>query len=140
MAYAISGGSGVLDHRLNRDLDTDDPYNTYRRPGLPPGPICSPGVASLHAAAEAIEQRQSLFRGRMDRADTRCQDGGSAFAQCGAMEGVAAGGAGAGCSGEVSRCRSRSCGGGGVDRLARDDGRARAADAGQQNNIGRRYE
>jgi UPF0755 protein len=30
----------------------EHPYNTYRYPGLPPGPICSPGLASLKAVLE----------------------------------------------------------------------------------------
>ena len=32
------------------DLEADSAYNTYRHAGLPPGPICNPGVAALRAA------------------------------------------------------------------------------------------
>lgn len=34
----------------NADLQINSPYNTYRYPGLPPGPICNPSLASIDAA------------------------------------------------------------------------------------------
>ena len=43
------------------DLKRDSAYNTYRHPGLPPGPICSPGVASLQAAMHPAESRFLYF-------------------------------------------------------------------------------
>jgi UPF0755 protein len=37
------------------DLDTPSPYNTYLNDGLPPGPICSPQIASIEAAAHPAQ-------------------------------------------------------------------------------------
>jgi len=46
-------GLGGLDRPLyTRDLRTDGPYNTYRRRGLPPTPINSPGLESIKAVLE----------------------------------------------------------------------------------------
>ncbi len=49
-----------------RDLELDSPYNTYRYPGLPPGPICSPGLASLLAAATPADVPYIYFVSRND--------------------------------------------------------------------------
>lgn len=38
-----------------QDLKIESPYNTYLHPGLPPGPICNPGLASIKAALNPEE-------------------------------------------------------------------------------------
>jgi UPF0755 protein len=45
--YAMGEHKDVV---LEKDLQVDNPYNTYRYPGLPPGPIASPGLKSIEAA------------------------------------------------------------------------------------------
>ena len=45
-----------------RDLQTDTPYNTYTRAGLPPTPIALPGAAALAAALQAGPHRSAVFR------------------------------------------------------------------------------
>lgn len=44
-----------------KHLTIDSPYNTYRYPGLPPGPISSPGGASLRAALFPADVRYRYF-------------------------------------------------------------------------------
>lgn len=44
--YAVGKDRQAL---TRADLQTDSPYNTYRRPALPPGPIDSPGLAAIRA-------------------------------------------------------------------------------------------
>jgi UPF0755 protein len=50
----------------SRHLEMDGPYNTYRRVGLPPTPICNPGLKSLQAAVHPIETKDMFFVARGD--------------------------------------------------------------------------
>jgi UPF0755 protein len=59
--------SGKYDGNIRRvDLEIDSPYNTYRHPGLPPGPIASPGLASLQAALHPAPVQDLYFVSRND--------------------------------------------------------------------------
>jgi UPF0755 protein len=49
-----------------RDLQTDTPYNTYTRGGLPPTPIAMPGKASLLAALQPAPSKALYFVARGD--------------------------------------------------------------------------
>ena len=49
-----------------RDLQTDTPYNTYTRTGLPPTPISMPGKASLLAAVQPERTKALYFVARGD--------------------------------------------------------------------------
>ncbi|MBN2200222.1 MAG: endolytic transglycosylase MltG [Candidatus Aminicenantes bacterium] len=48
--YALKREGGFDGDLKYRDLRLDNPYNTYRYSGLPPGPICNPGREALEAA------------------------------------------------------------------------------------------
>ncbi len=64
VVYAISDGMYNVDRVLYKDLEVDSPYNTYKYTGLPIGPICSPGIKSIEAAAKP--DRNSYYYYRVD--------------------------------------------------------------------------
>ncbi len=52
---------------INRsDLELDSPYNTYLYPGLPPGPIASPGAESISAALNPVDTKYLYFVSKND--------------------------------------------------------------------------
>jgi conserved hypothetical protein, YceG family len=51
--YHLTEGRSKLGREiLRRDLERDNPYNTYTRAGLPPTPLCNPGNHALSAVAQ----------------------------------------------------------------------------------------
>jgi len=51
---------------LEVDMQVDSPYNTYLYGGLPPGPICSPGLASIQAVLEPADTAYLFFFSKFD--------------------------------------------------------------------------
>jgi UPF0755 protein len=64
--YALQRAGSFNGNLRRDDLQFDSPYNTYRYPGLPPGPIASPGKASLEAAAHPADVDYVYFVSRND--------------------------------------------------------------------------
>ena len=63
----IYGLGASFDGNLRKaDLQRDTPHNTYTRAGLPPTPICMPGLASLQAAAHPAKTDALYFVARGD--------------------------------------------------------------------------
>ncbi len=62
--YAIKRETGnydtIIKRVLNRDLEIDSPYNTYKYPGIPPGPIAMPDISSIEAVLNP-EKHDFLF-------------------------------------------------------------------------------
>jgi UPF0755 protein len=64
--FALERAGRYTGNLTREDLRFDSPYNTYRYAGLPPGPIASPGRASLEAAASPADAPYLYFVSRND--------------------------------------------------------------------------
>jgi UPF0755 protein len=62
--YAM--GDFKIQRLLSKHLDFDNPYNTYRYAGLPPGPICLPSINALDAALNAPTTNYIYFCAKED--------------------------------------------------------------------------
>lgn len=72
--YVAANGQGPLGRDISlADLQAKSPYNTYLNKGLPPGPICNPGLASIQAVLHPMATKELYFVAN--------GSGGHAFAQ-----------------------------------------------------------
>jgi UPF0755 protein len=59
--YPVTKGKPLGRRILKSELSADNPYNTYRRRGLPPGPIANPGKASIEAVLHPAQTKALYF-------------------------------------------------------------------------------
>ena len=52
--------------RQEEAMTVDSPYNTFINPGLPPGPICSPGLAAVRAVLSPVASDYLFFFSKGD--------------------------------------------------------------------------
>ena len=64
--YALKQKGLFNGNLTKKDMSLDSPYNTYRYPGLPPGPICNPGRGALEAALYPADEAYLYFVSRND--------------------------------------------------------------------------
>ena len=64
--YALQRAGTYGGNLHHEDLAFDSPYNTYRYPGLPPGPIASPGRAAIDAVLHPADADFLYFVSRND--------------------------------------------------------------------------
>lgn len=74
VVYAVTEGYYGKDRVLYSDLKVDSPYNTYLHKGLPPGPICSPGLEAIDGVLYPDDNNYLFFQ-----TDTQKNDGSNLY-------------------------------------------------------------
>ncbi len=74
VVYGMTDGQYGVDRVMYSHLKDDSAYNTYKIPGLPPGPICNPGIEAINAVLYPEEHNYLFFM-----MDTRKNDGSNLF-------------------------------------------------------------
>ena len=59
--YGITRGKPLGRKPSSADIKTDNPYNTYVIPALPPTPICNPGLESIKAVLNPAQSEYIFF-------------------------------------------------------------------------------
>ena len=66
LGYNITQETWWTNPLSKEDLNAASSYNTYIQPGLPPGPICNPGINALKAVAFPAQTPYFYFRASCD--------------------------------------------------------------------------
>lgn len=76
IAYAVTGGRYDVEGVTLRDLEVESPYNIYRNPGLPAGPICNPGMTSIKSILNPQSHKYLYYH-----TDNQKNDGSHIFSE-----------------------------------------------------------
>ncbi len=64
--YALKQEGKYTGNIRKKDMSLDSPYNTYLHAGLPPGPICNPGLEAIDAALSPVLEKYLYFVAKDD--------------------------------------------------------------------------
>ena len=76
IAYAVTEGRYDVESVTLRDLEVVSPYNIYKNPGLPAGPICNPGITSIKAVINPDTHKYLYYH-----TDNQKNDGSHIFSE-----------------------------------------------------------